>query len=268
MASIKLAIWRVCSCKRFLSTRSLSRKRRFCRAGGLVTTFNAGWVPGLATGFLFAVALAGASGAEAAAPRRPVEFDICQGCHGVSGQGNAELGAPRIAGLDPQYIGQQLSNFRDGRRGGGDELGAQMIAISSTLDDTTIGRLAAYIGAMPETAVSPTLKADPRAGQSTYATCAACHGAHGEGNVALGGPRLAGMSDWYLVRQFSAFVSGKRGAAAGDDRGAAMRGIAQSLKSERTVRDVIAYAVSLQIPAVAASEKCVDGAEGTCGSSH
>lgn len=233
-----------------------------------MTTFNAGWGPGWAAGFLFAVTMAGAAASQAASPQRPGEFDICQGCHGVSGQGNAELGAPRIAGLDAQYIGQQLTNFRDGRRGSGDDFGAQMIAIASTLDDTTIGKLAAYVGTMPEPTVSLTLKADSRAGQSTYATCAACHGAQGEGNAALGGPRLAGMSDWYLARQFSAFASGKRGAAAGDERGAAMRGIAQSLKGERTVRDVIAYAASLQVSAAAVSKECDDRAGGTCGSSR
>lgn len=233
-----------------------------------MTIFNAEGMPGWAAGLLLAVALAGAPGAWAASPPRPGEFDICQGCHGVNGQGNVELGAPRIAGLDAQYIGQQLANFRDGRRGAGDSFGAQMIAIAAMLDDTTIGRLSAYVGAMPELTVPWTLKGDQRAGQSTFATCAACHGPNGEGNATLGGPRLAGMSDWYLARQFSAFASGKRGATAGDERGATMRGIAGSLKNERAVRDVIAYAVSLQVPTTVASKECADRAEGTCGSSR
>lgn len=223
---------------------------------------------GLAAGLLLAVALASAPGAGAASPPRPGEFDICQGCHGVNGQGNAELGAPRIAGLDAQYIGRQLANFRDGRRGTGDSFGEQMTTIASMLDDTTIGRLSAYVSTMPELEVTSTLKADTRAGQSTFTTCAACHGAQGEGNAALGGPRLAGMSDWYLARQFAAFASSKRGATAGDERGATMRGIAESMKNERAVRDVIAYAASLQLPAAAASKECANRAEGTCGSSR
>lgn len=212
--------------------------------------------------------LAGTFAVEAASPPRPGEFDICQGCHGVNGQGNAELGAPRIAGLDAQYIGQQLANFRDGRRGAGDTFGEQMITIAAMLDDTTIGRLSAYVSAMPEQAAPSVVKGDRQAGQATFATCAACHGPQGEGNPALGGPRLAGMSDWYLVRQFSAFASGQRGAAPGDERGASMRAIAGSLRSERAVRDVIAYAASLHIPAAATSSECADPAGGLCGSSR
>ncbi len=233
-----------------------------------MTIFKAGRTPERAAGLLLTVMLGGTPGVQAASPARPGEFDICQGCHGVNGQGNAELGAPRIAGLDAQYIGQQLANFRDGRRGAGDTFGAQMITIAAMLDDTTIGRLSAYISAMPEQAAPPVLKGDRRAGQATFATCAACHGSQGEGNPALGGPRLAGMSDWYLVRQFSAFASGKRGAAAGDDRGASMRAIAETLKSERAVRDVIAYAASLQVPATATSNECADAAGEPCGSSR
>ncbi|HEY6644144.1 c-type cytochrome [Povalibacter sp.] len=232
-----------------------------------MTIFKAGRRPDLVAGFLLVVMLGGAPGARAAAPPRPAEFDICQGCHGVNGQGNAELGAPRIAGLDAQYIGQQLANFRDGRRGAGDSFGPQMVAIAAMLDDTIIGRLSAYVSAMPEQAAPRMLKGDERAGRAAFVTCAACHGPHGEGNAVMGGPRLAGMSDWYLVRQLSAFASGKRGTAAGDERGATMRAIAESLKSERAVRDVISYAASLQISAATTSKECGDRAGETCGSS-
>lgn len=219
-------------------------------------------MPVVAAGLFLAAALAGASGAAAASPPRPGEFDICQGCHGVNGQGNAELGAPRIAGLDAQYIGRQLTDFRERRRGASDSFGEQMIAITAMLDETTIGRLSAYVGAMPEIEAPRTLQGDRKAGESTFAICAACHGAHGEGNAAQGAPRLAGMSEWYLARQFSSFASGKRGAA-GDERGAAMRAIADSMKNEQAVRDVIAYAASLHAPLA-----CADRAGGACASSR
>jgi cytochrome c oxidase subunit 2 len=234
-----------------------------------VTIFNAGSRGDLAAAWLLWMGmLGGAHSADAASPPRPAEFDICQGCHGVNGQGNAELGAPRIAGLDAQYIGRQLANFRDGRRGTSDDVGAQMRTIAAMLDDTTIGRLSAYIGSMPETAVSHTIDGDRRAGQAAYATCAACHGSHAEGNAVLGGPRLAGMSDWYLTRQFAAFASGQRGTAAGDEHGATMRAIAATVKGERAVRDVIAYAVSLQTPAAAMSKECADREAGACAPSR
>ncbi len=232
---------------------------------------RAGRVRVIAAGLVLAVGLAATHGARAvAAPPRPTEFDICQGCHGVFAQGNTELGAPRIAGLDAQYIGRQMADFRDGRRGvgTGDTFGAQMVTIASMLDDTTIGRLAAYVSAMPEVQGTPTIVGDPKAGRAAYATCSACHGAHGEGGVSLGAPRLAGMTDWYLARQFAAYAEGSRGSVPGDDRGAAMRGIAAGVTGEKAAQDVIAYAVSLPGPAAVTSTACADRSAGACGSSR
>lgn len=234
-------------------------------------TFHAERMRVLAAGFIAAMGLATSCGVRAAAPpSRPTEFDICQGCHGVFAQGNAELGAPRIAGLDAQYLGRQLADFRDRRRGSGagDTFGAQMATIASMLDDTTIGRLAAYVSAMPEVQVSTSIGGDGKAGQATYTTCAACHGVNGEGSVSLGAPRLAGMTDSYLARQFAAYASGMRGSAAGDDRGAAMRGITAGVKGDKAVRDVISYAVSLPGPATLSATACADQPAGTCDSSR
>jgi cytochrome c oxidase subunit II len=228
-----------------------------------VTIFGAGRRSFLAAG-LWLVALAGAAAAGAAAPPRPAEFDVCQGCHGVNAQGNAELGAPRIAGLDAQYIGRQLADFRDERRGTADSFGRQMITIAAMLDDAAIARLSSYISALPEVELRRVLSGDPGSGQSAFATCAACHGAGGEGNARLAAPRLRGMSDWYLQRQFAAFAAGNRGTAVGDERGAAMRSIAASMSDEQSVRDVIAYAASLQPP----SKACGGQREASCDSSR
>ena len=52
--------------------------------------------------------------------------------------------------------------------------------------------------------------------------CAACHGAAGEGNKALGAPGLTQLSADYIARQLNHFVSGVRGAAAGDNAGKRM----------------------------------------------
>ena len=41
----------------------------------------------------------------------------CSACHGQSGEGNAALSAPRIAGLSLVYLRTQLHNFKEGRRG-------------------------------------------------------------------------------------------------------------------------------------------------------
>ena len=52
--------------------------------------------------------------------------------------------------------------------------------------------------------------------------CAGCHGAAGEGNKALGAPALTQLSADYIVRHLNHFVSGVRGAAAGDNAGKRM----------------------------------------------
>ena len=52
--------------------------------------------------------------------------------------------------------------------------------------------------------------------------CAACHGAAGEGNRALGAPALTQLSTDYLSRQLRHFVNGVRGAHPDDDAGKRM----------------------------------------------
>jgi cytochrome c553 len=41
-------------------------------------------------------------------------------------------------------------------------------------------------------------------------TCAGCHGPHGEGNPAVGSPRIAGQPEAYLARQLDAYGEGSR----------------------------------------------------------
>jgi cytochrome c553 len=49
---------------------------------------------------------------------------------------------------------------------------------------------------------------DPVAGRASYATCAACHGQQGEGNVAMNAPSLAVLPAWYIARQLEHFKHG------------------------------------------------------------
>lgn len=87
--------------------------------------------------------------------------------------------------------------------------------------------------------------ADAAAGAATYALCASCHGAQGEGIAAMNGPKLAGQEHWYLRGQILAFKIGIRGTAAGDVLGAQMRGMAATLVDGATVENIIAYITSL-----------------------
>jgi cytochrome c553 len=47
-------------------------------------------------------------------------------------------------------------------------------------------------------------------GTPSGAPCAVCHGAQGEGNSAAGFPRLAGLSQGYLVKQLNDYIAGRR----------------------------------------------------------
>lgn len=77
---------------------------------------------------------------------------ICVGCHGGTGEGNADLEAPRIAGLPVWYIEAQLRAFKSGQRGGhpDDKQGRQMTAIVESLPgDEAIQAVAAYVAGLP-----------------------------------------------------------------------------------------------------------------------
>lgn len=53
----------------------------------------------------------------------------------------------------------------------------------------------------------------PIPGQEPLLTsiCMTCHGAYGQGNPVVGGPRLACMQSWYLKNQLESFRNGWRG---------------------------------------------------------
>lgn len=83
-------------------------------------------------------------------------------------------------------------------------------------------------------------------GQQTFAVCAACHGARGEGNAALGAPAIAGQHVTYLRRQLGNFKTGLRGTHKNDTFGAQMRAGAQSvLQDDKAIAAVATYVASL-----------------------
>jgi cytochrome c oxidase subunit II len=85
---------------------------------------------------------------------------------------------------------------------------------------------------------------DAAAGQASYATCMACHGAQGEGNPVLHAPRLAGQAGWYVTQQLQNFRQGLRGASDEDLYGKQMVAFA-SLLDETATRNVVAYLATL-----------------------
>lgn len=102
----------------------------------------------------------------------------------------------------------------------------------------------AWLAAQPTFAETQSMPApNIAAGQAQYAVCASCHGAQGEGNQALNGPKLAGQDPWYIERQINYFKQGVRGGD-GDTNGQVMVPMAQTLANDTAVRNVAAYIAS------------------------
>lgn len=152
-------------------------------------------------------------------------YFACQACHGERGDGNEALDAPAIAGMDSTYFSAQMQNFRSGVRGRSldDLYGRQMGLIAAVLKDGDIPALAVHVASLPRRKPLRTMTAGGADPTPLYAPCAACHGANGEGVAAVGGPPLAWLDDWYLLRQLRNYKSGIRGADARNPLGVQMR---------------------------------------------
>ena len=78
-------------------------------------------------------------------------YATCASCHGTSGEGNAALGAPALAGQNDWYLVTQLQNFKAGYRGKDpqDTYGAQMGPMAASLaDEAAINNVVSYINTL------------------------------------------------------------------------------------------------------------------------
>ena len=176
-------------------------------------------------------------------------FFACKSCHGEQGQGSEALDAPAIAGMERGYFTRQLKHFRDGVRGKSleDLPGRQMSLIAAVLrDDADIEALAGYVAAMPRAKPLETLTAPGADASKLFAPCSVCHGSKGEGNRVLGGPAIAWLDDWYLLRQLRNFRAGIRGSDERDIRGREMRGSVAAL-SDAEIRALASYVPTLSL---------------------
>jgi len=171
-------------------------------------------------------------------------YAVCAACHGAKGEGNLAMNAPRLSGQGAWYLERQLRLFKQGMRGTHDKdaFGKMMAPMAATLaDDAALADVSAYIAALQDTRAAATIHGNVDAGRRLYATCAACHGADGQGIAATNAPRLQGMSDWYMARQLKNFRDGVRGTHAQDIYGAQMALVAGMLNDDVAVGDVLAY---------------------------
>jgi cytochrome c oxidase subunit 2 len=78
-------------------------------------------------------------------------YAVCMSCHGMNGEGNDALNAPRLAGQYDWYTYRQLMNWKTGVRGthAKDTYGAQMIGMVATLpNEDAVKNVAAYIATL------------------------------------------------------------------------------------------------------------------------
>jgi cytochrome c oxidase subunit II len=176
-------------------------------------------------------------------------YAVCVACHGADGAGNQAMNSPRIAGQEDWYLKRQLEAFKEGIRGGaaGDVFGAQMRPMAMTLaNPAAIDNVVAYVKTLTAKPSPMTVKGNAATGKSLYATCAACHGPAGQGMQPMNAPRLAGQSDWYLVRQLQNYKSGVRGSHPKDAFGMQMKPMAGMLANDQAINDVVAYIDTLK----------------------
>ena len=177
-------------------------------------------------------------------------YAICAACHGVNGEGNLALNAPKLAGQEDWYMRQQINYYKTGVRGAhpDDIYGAQMAPMAAILvNDIAINNVIAYIETLPDNTAPETVTGNLANGSDLYnSTCGTCHGDDGTGRWPVHAPALAGMTDWYLVRQLQNFKSGVRGAHPEDQLGYQMTAMVTSLGGDDAINDVVAYINTLR----------------------
>ncbi|SHF09343.1 Cytochrome c553 [Microbulbifer donghaiensis] len=171
-------------------------------------------------------------------------YGTCAACHGQAAEGSTAMKAPALAGQSADYLVRQLQYFRSGVRGTaeGDALGAQMRPMAQMLaDDAAVENVSAFIAGLPAASPAATVAGDPVQGNKQYQSkCGACHGSAGQGNDALNSPRLVGLGDAYLIRQFENFRKGLRGSHPDDKYGRQMKMMAATLNDQQ-LKDVAAF---------------------------
>lgn len=184
----------------------------------------------------------------------------CTACHGESGSGSADGYFPRIAGKPPDYLYNQLVNFRDGRR--------RYLPMQRLLEyqsDAYLMEMAQWFSR--ETPAYPRIATQQGSAQRqrgeqlvrqgdaarNIPACTACHGAAMTG-VLPASPGLLGLPHDYIASQFGAWRTGMRQAAAPD----CMAEVAKRLTPE-DVAAVAAWLSSQPVSQAGPPEPAVTG---------
>jgi len=196
-----------------------------------------------------------ADGREIAANGNGRDAPACSACHGAQGEGRPDIAHPRLAGLDSEYLIEQLNAFADGSRDNG-----TMPPIAKALTPNERQAIAKFYAGLVTPKMEEPQKADDRtiaagaalAGRGDWSKglpgCGQCHGAAGQG-VGKAFPRLASQSAEYIMSQLKAWKVGKRT----NDPLHLMTGISSKLSDDQ-IAAVAAYYASLPVAAVAAAK--------------
>ena len=186
----------------------------------------------------------GPGGGPRGGPQGHPYVGACSPCHGKSGEGYAGEHSPKISGQEEWYLARQLENFGNDLRGAhdGERWARQMNFHVKDFTQAQLDSFVSYIVTLEDNPSKATIEADTTRGKQIYIqTCLACHGEIGMGNQELNAPRLAGMTDWYMVTQLQKFRTGLRGDHLDDTYGLQMVPFAKALPDEQAVLEVVAY---------------------------
>ena len=169
----------------------------------------------------------------------------CAGCHGQTGEGNAQSGFPRLAGQGRLYLLHQLDAYADGSR-----KNAVMQPIAAAMNADQRRAAAAFYASQGQPPAAS--EAAQRASEPVLAArgddrrqiqaCANCHGPQGVGDAAAN-PYLAGQHPNYLTAAMGAWKSGERQ----NDPSGQMTTIAKALTDEE-VKTLVSHYAGLPPP--------------------
>ena len=129
-----------------------------------------------------------------------------------------------------------------------------------------------WIGSRPSRSCTSRPPGNAVAGKTSFAVCAACHGANGEGNIAMNAPKLSGQAASYLERQLRLFKQGARGTNQKDAVGKTMAPMAATLADDAAIANVVAYIGTLpDTPAAPTIKGDLDSGQrryATCAACH
>lgn len=174
---------------------------------------------------LCAMTVFGAHAADAAkaAPKgdaargQVIASTVCVACHGPDG--NSPLAAnPKLAGQHPEYLLQQMTNFKAANGKQPERVNAIMNGMIAAYDEGQMRDLAAFFSTQTQKGETAKNRETVELGQKLFRggdqakglpACAGCHGPTGAG-IPSQYPRIGGQFPEYLEAQLKSFRDGGR----------------------------------------------------------